>query len=199
MKADLVRCFVCIEVGDHVRQELGRWLSDLRILAPEVRWVRDDAFHITLKFCGEISYALLYKLENTLEHGFNLKKLRPFTLELSGIGAFPGLRNPKVLWAGIGGEDDQIHRIVSVVERAALAAGIESDPRPFHPHVTVARIPPNVEIPVGVFRKINSRAEAWGTWKVFSITLMRSDLLPEGPRYTPVAVFDFTNDQEVQN
>ncbi len=198
MSVDLVRCFVCIEVGESVRKRLGSWLSDLRILAPEVRWVRDEAFHITLKFCGEIPYALLYKLENALEHGFNLKKLRPFTLELSGIGAFPGFRNPKVLWAGIGGEEDQIHRIVSVVERAALAAGIEAERQPFHPHVTVARIPTNVEIPVGVFREINSRGEAWGKWRVSSITLMRSELLPEGPRYTPVAVFDFTNDQEVQ-
>jgi len=198
MSVDLVRCFVCIEVGESVRKRLGNWLSDLRILAPEVRWVRDEAFHITLKFCGEIPYALLYKLENALEHGFNLKKLRPFTLELSGIGAFPGFRNPKVLWAGIGGEEDQIHRIVSVVERAALAAGIEAERQPFHPHVTVARIPTNVEIPVGVFREINSRGESWGKWRVSSITLMRSELLPEGPRYTPVAVFDFTNDQEVQ-
>lgn len=199
MTDDLVRCFICIEVGDNVRKSLARWLSDLRSSAPEVRWVRDDAFHITLKFCGEIPYSQLYKLENTLEHGFNLKKLRPFMLELSGMGAFPGLRNPKVFWAGVGGEDDQIHRIASVVERAALTAGLESERRAFHPHVTVARIPPNAEIPTSVLRYINSKDEAWGEWRVSSVTLMRSDLLPEGPRYSRVAVFDFTNDQEVQN
>ena len=199
MTEDLVRCFVCIEVGESVRNSLGKWLADLRISAPEVRWVKDDAFHITLKFCGEIPYSILYKLENALEHGFNLKKLRAFTLELSGIGAFPGFRNPKVLWAGIGGEDDQIHRIASVVERAAIAAGIDSEQRPFHPHVTVARIPPAVEIPVAVLRDINSKEEKWGQWKVSSVTLMQSDLMPDGPRYTPVAGFDFTNDQEVQN
>lgn len=198
MTLDLVRCFVCVEIGEDVRKRLDNWLSDLRISAPEVRWVKDEAFHITLKFCGEVSYALLYKLENALEHGFNLKKLRPFTLELSGIGAFPDFRNPKVLWAGVAGENDQIHRIASVVERAALAAGIESKRRLFHPHVTVARITPSVEIPVGVLREMNSKGESWGEWTISSVTLMRSDLLPNGPRYTPVAVFDFTNDQEVQ-
>lgn len=198
MTVDLVRCFVCIEVGENVKAKLGSWVSDLRISAPEIRWVKENAFHITLKFCGEISYALLYKLENALEHGFNLKKLRAFSLELSGIGAFPGFRNPKVLWAGVGGEDDQIHRIVSVVERAALAAGIEPERRPFHPHVTVARIPPNVEVPLSVFREINKKGEFWGKWKVSSVALMRSELRPEGPIYTRVAVFDFTNDLEVQ-
>ncbi|MDO9509348.1 MAG: RNA 2',3'-cyclic phosphodiesterase [Thermovirgaceae bacterium] len=198
MSEDLVRCFVCVKVGEPVKKRLGSWIADLVLLAPEIRWVKDDAFHITLKFCGDIPYTQLYKLESALEHGFTLKKLRPFVLELSGIGAFPGIRQPKVLWAGIGGEDDQIHRIASVVERAAMAAGLEPERRPFHPHVTVARIPNPVELPVGVLREINRKGEAWGEWKVSSVTLMRSELLPEGPRYTPIAVFDFTNDQEVQ-
>lgn len=199
MTDNLVRCFVCIEVGESVRKRLGKWLADLRVSASEVRWVKDDALHITLKFCGEIHYSVLYKLESALEHGFNLKKLRPFMLELSGIGAFPGFRDPKVLWAGVGGEDDQIHRLASVVERAAFAAGVDSERRPFHPHVTVARIPPAVQIPVGVLKDMNSRDDSWGQWRVSSVTLMQSDLRPDGPRYTPLAVFDFTNDQEVQN
>jgi len=199
MTVNLVRCFVCIELSEGVRNRLEKWLVDLRISAPEIRWVKDDAFHITLKFCGEIPYSILYKLESALEHGFNLKKLRPFMLELSGLGAFPGFRNPKVLWAGIGGEDGQIHRIASLVERASLAAGIEPERRPFHPHVTVARIPPAVEIPVSVLKDINSKGETWGQWKVSSVTLMRSDLLPDGSRYTPIAVINFTNDQEVQS
>lgn len=198
MKKEVVRCFVCVEISERVRKSIGEWLEEFRLTAPDVRWVRNDAFHITLKFCGEIDYSLLYKLENALEHGFNLKKLRPFTLELSGVGAFPGFRNPRVLWAGVAGEDDQIHRIASLVERAALAAGVEPDRRPFHPHVTLARIPPMVEIPVSVLKVMNSKGDEWGEWVVSSVTLMGSELLPDGPRYTPISVFDFTNDREVQ-
>lgn len=198
MNEEFVRCFVCIELDEAVRKRLAKWVSELKVFAPDIRWVREDAFHITLKFCGEIPYTSLYKLESALEHGFSLKKMRPYFLELSGVGAFPGIRQPKVLWAGVEGEDDQVHRIASFVERAALAAGLEPERRPFHPHVTIARIPPSVELPVAVFREINNRAGTWGEWTVSSVTLMRSELLPEGPRYTRISVFNFTNDQEVR-
>lgn len=198
MSEDLVRCFLCVEVGEAVRKRLGSWIAGFVHLAPQIRWVKEYAFHITLKFCGEIPYSLLYKLESALEHGFSLKKLRPFVLELSGIGAFPGFRKPGVLWAGIGGEDEQIQRIASIVERAGIAAGLAPERRPFHPHVTIARIPATVELPVGVLREMNSKANSWGEWKVSSVALKRSELLPAGPRYTDIAVFDFTNDQEVQ-
>lgn len=198
MPDDLVRCFVCVEPGEEVRTKLKKWVYHFRRLAPEFRWVRDDAYHVTLKFCGEIPYTQLYKLESAIEHGLALKTTRPFVLELAGIGAFPGFRQPRVLWAGIGGEDDQIHKIASVVERAAIAAGLERERRPFHPHVTLARVPANVELPVGVMREINSSSESWGEWEVSSVILMRSDLRPEGPRYSPITVFDLKNNQEVR-
>jgi 2'-5' RNA ligase len=169
----------------------------MEAFAPGLKWTRNGAFHITLKFCGEIPFKTVCKLENALEDGFALKRLRPFRLELSGIGAFPGFRQPKVLWAGIEGEEDQIHRVVSMVERAATAAGLDAERRPFHPHVTLARVPSVVSLPIGVFREINSRSDTWGEWTVCSVTLMKSELLPQGARYTPISVFKFTNDQEV--
>lgn len=198
MTDDLVRCFVCVELGQPVRERLSRWVARFRPMAPELRWVRDDAYHITLKFCGEIPYTHLYKLENALEHGLNLKRIRAFPLELAGVGAFPGFRQPRVLWAGIGGEDYQVQRVASVVESAAVAAGIEREKRPFHPHVTLARVPPTAELPVGVLREMNNSSGSWGEWSVSSITLMRSELLPEGPRYTPISILEFSNDLEVQ-
>ncbi|HOG14702.1 MAG TPA: RNA 2',3'-cyclic phosphodiesterase [Synergistales bacterium] len=198
MPGDLVRCFVCVQLGGAVKEKLSRWVSPFRKMMPELRWVKEDAYHITLKFCGEIPYTLLYKLESALEHGLSLKKTRPFPLELAGIGAFPGFRQPRVLWAGIGGEDYLVQRLAAVAERAAVAAGIEREKRPFHPHVTLARIPPGADLPVGALREMNSSSESWGEWTVSSLTLMRSDLLPEGPRYSPIAVFEFSNDLEVQ-
>ena len=105
MNDDLIRCFVCVELGQPVRERLSRWVARFRPMASELRWVRDDAYHITLKFCGEIPYTYLYKLENALEHGLSLKRTRAFPLELAGVGAFPGFRQPRVLWAGSGGED----------------------------------------------------------------------------------------------
>ncbi|MFA5622296.1 MAG: RNA 2',3'-cyclic phosphodiesterase [Thermovirgaceae bacterium] len=198
MAVDLVRCFVCVELDGSVREKLSRWVSHFKKMMPEIRWVREDAYHITLKFCGEIPYTLLYKLESTLEHGLSLKKTRPFPLELAGIGAFPGLRRPRILWAGIGGEDYLVQRLAAIVERAAVAAGMEKDKRPFHPHVTLARIPLGVDLPVEALREMNNSSESWGEWNVSSLTLMRSELLPEGPRYSPIVVFEFSNDLEVR-
>jgi len=194
----MIRCFVCIEPEEKIKSNLGNWIGEMESVAPNLKWTRNGAFHITLKFCGEIPFKTVCKLENALEDGFAFKRLRPFRLELSGVGAFPGFRQPRVLWAGIEGEEDQIHRVASMVERAAVAAGLDPERRPFHPHITLARVPSPAVLPIGVFREINSRGETWGEWTVNSVTLMKSELFPQGARYTPISVFKFTNDQEVR-
>ncbi|HPD98483.1 MAG TPA: RNA 2',3'-cyclic phosphodiesterase [Synergistales bacterium] len=194
----MIRCFVCIEPGDQIIKNLGNWVAEMETVAPSLKWIRNGAFHLTLKFCGEIPFKTVCKIQNALEDGFAFKRLRPFRLELSGIGAFPGIRQPKVLWAGIEGEEDQVQRVASVVERAATAAGLDPERRPFHPHVTLARVPPTASLPIGVFSELNSRSDTWGEWTVRSVTLMRSELFPQGAKYTPISVFKFTNDQEVR-
>lgn len=196
MDDEKVRCFVCVELDPGVRKALGDWLSRLRSLAPRIRWVDDGALHVTLKFCGEIEPTRLIKLQAALEQSLTARKIRPFDLEISGVGAFPGWRQPRILWVGIGGEDDQLYRIAGLVENAGGAVGLERERRPFHPHVTIARIKTSSELPVQLMRELNDQNAGQGRWTVRYVTLMRSDLYPEGPVYTPLARY-LLNSMEV--
>lgn len=184
---EMVRCFVCVEIEPGVRKTLGAWLGRLRSLAPSIRWVDDGALHITLKFCGEIEPKRLIKLQAAMEQAFATAKIPPFDLELSGVGAFPGWRQPRVLWVGLGQDEDQLFRLFDVVEKAGVAVGLEREKRPFHPHVTIARIKTPSELPVQLMRELNDGNAGQGQWTVRYVTLMKSDLYPEGPVYTPLA------------
>jgi 2'-5' RNA ligase len=193
-----VRCFVCVEIDPGIRKSLGAWLTRLRALAPRIRWVDNAALHITMKFCGEIEPKKLIKLQAAMEQAFSAARIPPFDLEISGVGAFPGWRQPRVLWVGLGGDDDQLYRLFEVVEKAGNAVGLERERRPFHPHVTIARIKTPAELPVQLMRDLNDENAGQGRWTVRYITLMQSDLYPDGPVYTPLARY-LLNTTEVGN
>jgi len=129
----------------------------------------------------------LIKLQAALEQVLGSTKIAPFGLELSGVGAFPGWRQPSVLWVGVGGEDDQLRRIADYVDKAGEAVGLQKERRPFHPHVTIARIKAPSELPVQLMKEFNDESVVQGVWTVRYISVMRSDLYPEGPVYTPLA------------
>ncbi len=185
--SEKVRCFICVEIDPGVKKTLGKWLARLGTLAPRIRWVDEKALHITLKFCGEMEPTRLIKLQAALEQVLSSTKIAPFDLELSGVGAFPGWRQPSVLWVGVGGEDDQLRRIADYVDKAGETVGLQKERRPFHPHVTIARIKTSSELPVQLMKEFNDESVVQGEWTVRYITVMRSDLYPEGPVYTPLA------------
>lgn len=187
---ELVRCFVSVELDEKVRNRISQWIEELKILAPRLKWVSGSGLHITLKFCGEIDLSKVIKLENALQDAFARTTVRPFGLEIGGVGAFPGLREPRVLWLGVGGEEDQLSRIVEIVEGAAEIVGLEREHRPFHPHVTIARIKSPSDVPVDLIRTISEHELGQLSWNVNAVMLMRSDLRPSGAVYSPIAKYN---------
>jgi len=193
---EVVRCFICVELEEKIRKKISRWIEELKILAPRLKWVSEEGLHITLKFCGEINLSKVIKLENALQDAFARETIGPFDLEIAGVGAFPGLRVPRVLWLGIGGEEDQLVRVVEVVECAAEVVGLEREHRPFHPHVTIARVKSPSDVPVDLIRTISDHDLGQLSWKVNGVTLMKSELKRTGSIYTPIAKYQL-NQPEV--
>jgi 2'-5' RNA ligase len=126
----LPRLFTAIEIPEAIRLRL----SLLRAPIAGAKWVQREDMHITLRFAGDIDRRTADDLADLLAE----VSVAPFTVTIAGGGAFGG-RDPRVLWAGVeaGAELDALYR---ANERAARAAGLEPDPRDFHPHVTLARM-----------------------------------------------------------
>ena len=142
--------------------------------------------HITLKFCGERPSETVDMLLD------NLKSIRPtglFDINIEGIGAFPDMVRPRVAWAGVRGDTEHLFKIRDEVEKAALKASIPKENKKYTPHITIGRRNSDIPLPEKALSSMQSEALVTSPWTVREITLMRSELSPMGPRYTPLGLF----------
>jgi 2'-5' RNA ligase len=155
-----------------------------------LKWVSDEQHHLTLHFLGEISPAQTEAVTRALA-GLP-PPTAPLSLTLGGLGAFPNVNRPATLWAGSQDEGGRIAMLAVAYGRALRALGFEIDARPFTPHLTLARVPRDLDPATiravgGWYAAREALAPPPLTQAVRAVHLMRSELLPSGARYTPVA------------
>ncbi len=102
----------------------------------DVRWVRLDGLHLTLRFLGPT-------LEDRIEHARAAVRVSaaaavPFDLSIGGAGTFPAMR-PRVLWLGVNHGAERLAGLAAGVDRALVEAGWPAETRPFQAHLTLAR------------------------------------------------------------
>ena len=187
-----IRCFVAADIAAPVRAKLCVVIEQCSHWRSDVRWVRDDGLHITLKFLGWVEARHLPSIKAALEQG--LQGCHALRLRVRGLGAFPSWRRPRVLWAGLEGEG--LSALAAAVDKAVEALGFESEKRPFTPHITCGRVKgmrgwPRVEETLKVYL-----TEDFGESAVEAVTLYRSTLHPEGAIYTPLWTFPLGRNRE---
>jgi 2'-5' RNA ligase len=174
--------FVAVELPDAVRAVIAAGLGRLKRDQPGARWVRPEGMHLTLKFLGERPEGFVAEIDRAAAPA--LAALPAVRVRLGGGGFFPNQHRPRVAW--VGGEAEGIERWARAVDDAAAALGVEREPRPFAPHLTLARL----DRPWGVQAVEHFRVEV-GKWRVPEFeareaVLIRSELTPAGPVYTPL-------------
>lgn len=142
--------------------------------------------HITLKFCGERQSETVDMLLDNLK---NIRPTGPFDINIEGIGGFPDMLRPRVTWAGVRGDTESLFTIRNEVEKAALKASIPKENKKYTPHITIGRRNSDRTLPERILSLMESEALVTAPWTVREIILMRSDLSPMGPRYTPLGLF----------
>ena len=169
------RLFVAIDLPDSTRQLLEG--LDLQIRG--VRWIDPAQMHLTLAFFGDaadnIDLALRERL-NAIEFG-------AFFLPITGVGAFSAKGAPKIIWIGVGKAHPHLFQIHKRVHEAALAAGLEPELRPWHPHITIARCRDVAPQSLRKFLQSNADLDA-GMIRVDAFHLYSSKLTPGGPIHT---------------
>ncbi len=183
------RSFICIEPEPALKATIRSWLDSLRQLAPRLKWVQGGSVHLTLKFLGEQPQERLTEIRNRLPEALASRDLRSFFLELSGVGAFPSFRAPRVLWMDLSGETEALLGLWRTVEDVTARLGFEPESRPFRPHLTLARIKDPSDFSLALARTLTESDPPVGRWRVTSVTLMKSELRAGGPIYSPLATF----------
>lgn len=133
-----MRTFIALELGETLTRRLESERARLSRAAPGARWVRQDSLHLTLAFLGEVPDALIPRINEALvglvaDH-------RPHLLQVRGGGTFGPLDSPKVLWVGIGGEDQvALETLQRALVKRLAPLGVAPDHARFSPHITLAR------------------------------------------------------------
>ncbi|HEX2931958.1 MAG TPA: RNA 2',3'-cyclic phosphodiesterase [Candidatus Binatia bacterium] len=134
------RVFCAIELPEATRVRLMEHIAKLRTQLPETRasWSRESNIHLTLKFIGELSRGLVPKFESAISRAVLGKA--PFPILISGNGAFPNRRDPRVIWIGIQDPNEALGELQLRLEAESEREGFPKEKRRFHPHLTLARL-----------------------------------------------------------
>jgi 2'-5' RNA ligase len=180
-----LRCFIALELEQALRQNLealGR-----RLAASAGRGARATpaaSLHLTLRFLGSIPASQAQRLGEELI--LAVRDVPAFELVLRGIGAFPSLNRPRIVWAGFEQPAETLSLLKRRVDEVADSY-VDPENRPFHPHLTLVRL--RHARPISGLRQEAEAlaARSLGSMRNRSVTLMRSDLRPSGAVYTPVS------------
>lgn len=177
-----MRLFVAVDVPQRERERILAAVAPLRDAALPVRWVEPAAFHLTLKFLGEVPDARVPAVKAAVSDV--ARRHAPFALQLRGAGAFPGPRRPSVWWIGVE-PAPALNALQRDVETAIAPLGYPTETRPFSPHLTLGRTARDAA-PVRDAQPLLDAVRYHGTFTIETLDLMRSHLSPRGARYERV-------------
>lgn len=187
----MIRAFIAIDIDPQVRENITRAIGQLRSRVLEVRWIAPANFHLTLKFLGDIEQTQIEAIGAALE-----ERLRPFprfTINAKGLGVFPDLRRPRIMWIGLAG--NELTTLAAQVELALLPLGFAPEKRNFTPHLTIGRWRQTDRPSKTLGQDLESLKDyQFGASNVDEVILFQSVLKPEGAIYTRAKSVTLRND-----
>lgn len=180
-----IRAFVAIELPDPVKKNLSFIINSLRPGEyPCVKWVSPQGIHLTLKFLGNIATDLVPRIADAIAQA--AQGTPPLKLQVGGLGCFPNLHRPRVIWVAVTGDVEPLITLQRGIDQALVPLGFAIEKRPFSPHLTLGRLreraSPGERSSIGELITA-TECEAGSATEVNRISLMRSTLNPSGAIY----------------
>lgn len=184
-----MRTFIAIDLDPEIKKTLSVLIDELDKGHKNVRWVRHEGMHLTLKFLGEIGREKVSEIENVLK--MISKKYGSFSLKFKSTGSFPpGMKNPRVLWIGIEEEEETLTALQALLEGELEKLGFPRERRKFHAHLTLGRVKSlfNIKETLSILEKHRNRN--FGEMKAVKISFIQSTLKPTGAEYSILSEFE---------
>lgn len=189
---ETVRTFIAIPLPDDLLDQLARVQQRLEREVPprSVRWVRAGGIHLTLKFLGDTPVDKLPQIKAAL--AAVARNAPPSTFTVEGLGCFPNLRRPRVIWVGVQEPTGRLAALQDAIEEVVAPFGYPPEGRGFTPHLTLGRV--NRRVPPGDRALIGRAVSAvevgrLGEAPADRFILFRSVLKPTGAEYSVLAEF----------
>ncbi|MCS4540809.1 MAG: RNA 2',3'-cyclic phosphodiesterase [Euryarchaeota archaeon] len=186
---DKIRAFIAIDIPKDLINKIANIQNSLKKIDANIKYVEPENIHITLKFLGEV-------LENKLANVSLVTKettvgVKPFEIEINGVGVFPSFNYIRVIWVGITKGADFLSNLQTELEKRLVPLGFEPEERGFSPHITIGRVK-TIKAKAQLQSKINELQNInIGTMQVDCLKLKKSQLTPKGPIYTDLVEVKF--------
>ena len=178
----MIRSFLAIELPKTILEKIRELQAELKQSRADVRWVGPEKIHLTLKFFGNIEESKIDEIIRNIEEP--IRRNPSFFLKVRGIGAFPHLKSPRVIWMGLIDERGVLVPFQKELEGRLEKAGFAPEKRSFQPHLTLGRMNSSRGMDELIWRMEKHQEEEFGELGVERIVLFKSDLRPTGPIYT---------------
>jgi 2'-5' RNA ligase len=178
------RIFIAAELDPSLRQRIVDLEGRIQQAGAGLRWIPSENLHFTVRFMGEISPAQLAQVK--LATRAVAAAVQPFRLTLHGVGAFPSLARPQVVWVGVREGSEELADLSGRLDAALARHHFPREDRPYVAHLTLTRVR-HRRLWGDVVRALSGfREVAVGDQQVGTVTVMESHLNPRGARYTRV-------------
>lgn len=188
----IIRTFIAIELPAVILDKIRMVQTGLKkTIHGMIRWVRPENIHLTLKFLGDVSLSDIESIKRAM--ALKTIDFPPFNLEVRGLGSFPDVTRPRVIWLGINGDTGALLAMQKEIDEELSCLGFPKDDRPFRPHLTLGRVKVSKGI-IGLARAVEDGGTlAAGTFGVEKVIMFKSELLSQGAIYKKLAVFPLEN------
>ena len=147
----------------------------------DVRWESEEKLHATIKFLGDVQENVLPSVLSIIKK--SIVKFPHFLLNYQGIGCFPNMRNPNVIWIGCHNADGTLEQIKNTLDDELEVFGFVKEKRNFSPHITLGRVkgPSRLRDLTSLIEKVTFEPKGA---IVKTVTVLRSKLKPQGSEYS---------------
>ena len=192
-KDKTIRTFIAIELPANIIDALKNIQDELKDGSNKVAWVKPDNIHLTIRFLGDIEAGKINGITGLLEDA--AAKNRSFDISVKGVGGFPTIDNPRVLWVGIEEGNVNLSALYNNIEYALSAIDFAKEERPFKPHLTLGRIK-FLKDKKGLKERIERfKDTTLGEYMVDGICLFQSRLTTEGAVHIKLEKIELTHER----
>jgi len=177
-----VRSFIAIEIPECIREDLSRLRNRWRQPSQNIRWIRAQNIHLTLKFLGDVPVAKVDAIVRKLQA--LCEETDAFHYNLTRLGVFPNPGKARLLWVGAESFREQLTQLAKKIDQALINLGFSKEKRKFVPHVTLGRA--KSPLPRDFVNSFLATPFARDEVEAREIIMMRSDLRPTGAVYTAI-------------
>ncbi len=179
-----IRSFIAVEIPEEIAARIDPMLSDLEGMGRQIKVVKRENLHFTIKFLGNIPEGMIEQIGEAMR---SVQDMLGFDMTIGGFGAFPNARRPRVLWIGTSSEGDMMVKLTKELDRGLGELGFPKE-RSYVPHLTLARSRDRRGDPaLGPFVEKMRDLEI-GTMHVERLALKKSVLTPKGPIYSDLLI-----------